>query len=413
MRRDALAQIRQWDPWARLALAAWLVLVLVLCGRAAVQPYKRTLYTTWDRAGGDWQAGRTLYHREWEWHQDQFRYSPVVAALLVPFHQLPIALGGVVWRLLNAAILLGGLAWWLRAAAPARLSERQVGMFFLLVAPLALGSLNNGQPNPLVIGLLLCTLAAAAHERWKTAALCVGLACALKVYPLAVGLLLAAAYPRRFAGWLLPALTLMLVLPYGLQRPGYVTEQTLLWVQRLTEDHRQDWPLHMAYRDLWLLLRVCRLDAWVSLRGYLLLQLAGAAGCALMTVAARLRGWSAREVLGVVLALGSCWMMLCGPATESCTYVLLAPALAWAILRSVSEPWLLPERWLPALAGGLLLLSVLVGLTPYTGWFHGLGEQPLAALLLALGWAGVLLRRLAAPAAAEGTEESGVPARAA
>ena len=50
-----------------------------------------------------------------------------------------------------------------------------------------------------------------------------------------------------------------------------------------------------------------------------------------------------RELLTAVVALAACWMMLLGPATESCTYILLAPTLAWAVL----ESWLVPRSWVP------------------------------------------------------------------
>jgi hypothetical protein len=285
---------------------------------------------------------------------------------------------------------------------------------FVVAGVLALGSLNNGQPNPLVIGLLLCCLAAAADGWWKTAAACVGLACALKVYPLALGLLLAVAYPRRFAGWLLAALVLALLLPYALGNRDYVTRQTTLWIARLVnEDARRSWPLEISYRDLWLLVRVTGLDRWVSSGGYLAVQLIAAAGCAVLTAAGRLRGWQQGQVLLGVLALGSCWMIVCGPATESCTYILLAPALAWAVIRAPVERWPMPVRWLPALAAVLLLAGILAGLTPYTALIHAVGEQPLAGLLLAVSYGCFLLQRLRQPAAGCLAAVEGGPAQAA
>jgi hypothetical protein len=99
--------------------------------------------------------------------------------------------------------------------------------------------------------------------------------------------------------------------------------------------------------------------------------------------------------MAAALTLGTCWMMLCGPATESSTYVLLAPALAWAVLNAGREPW--PLRALPALAWGLLVTCVLAGLFRNTARFHALGLQPLAALLFSLGSLAAMLRELLAP----------------
>jgi hypothetical protein len=104
-------------------------------------------------------------------------------------------------------------------------------------------------------------------------------------------------------------------------------------------------------------------------------------------------------------------MMLCGPATESSTYVLLAPALAWAVLNAGGEPW--PLRALPALAWGLLVVCVLAGLSRNTARFHALGLQPLAALLFALGCLAAALRDLLAPPAAAAPVAPAGAARAA
>jgi hypothetical protein len=386
------------DRWARAAVAVWLAIVAAVCARAALQPRVRSLYPTWAAAGGDWLAGAPLYRNTWEPHLDQFRYSPLVAALLAPFHLLPEWLGGALWRLLNAAALLGGCACWLRAASPAPLTARQWGAFFLLLAPLSLSSLNNGQPNLLIAGLLLASLAAVMGERWAGAALCVAAAAALKVYPLALGLLLAAAYPRRFTPRLALALAVVAAVPFALQQPGYVAEQYRLWYERLRDNDaaRRAWPPHMAYRDLWLLLRVCRVP--VSPPVYQGAQFLSAAGCAAVCVAGRLRGWGRPRLLTAALTLGTCWMMLCGPATESSTYVLLAPALAWAVLGAGGETW--QARLLPSLAWGLLAVCVLAGVFPNTAQFHALGLQPLAALLFGAGYLATALRALLAPAAA-------------
>jgi hypothetical protein len=392
-------------------VAVWLVIVTAVCARAVVRPRVRSLYPTWAAAGGDWLAGAPLYRNTWEQHLDQFRYSPLVAALFAPFHLLPEGLGGALWRLLNAAALLGGFAWWLRAVSPVPLTPRRWGALFLLVAPLSLSSLNNGQPNPLIAGLLLAALAGALRERWTLAALCVAGAAAIKVYPLALGLLLAAAYPCRFTPRLALALAVLAVVPFWLQQPSYVAEQYQLWLERLldNDEARRWWPLHMAYRDLWLLFRVWH--APVTLPGYLAIQLLSASACGALCTAGQLRGWGRPRLLSAALALGTCWMMLCGPATESSTYVLLAPALACAVLGVGGEPRL--TRALAALAWGLLVVCVLAGLFRNTAQFHALGLQPLAALVFGAGYLAAALRALLPAANAGAAVAPGTTARAA
>lgn len=379
------------SAWVRTAVFVWTVIVVFVCVRAVVQPYKRTLFTTWEQAGSDWEEGRDLYRDTWRPDQDQFRYSPLTAALLVPFHHLPIRIGGAVWRLLNAGVLLGGFALWLRAA-PGTRTPRQLAILFLLLAPLSLSSLNNGQPNPLIIGLLLAALAAIDRERWWAAAMLVALATTVKVYPLAVGLLLAAAYPRRFAPRLLLALALAAVLPFACQHWDYVQSQYGLWLARLDKDQRWDWPLHMAYRDLWLLIRLYHVP--LTPRGYVGVQLAGAAACAVLCLALRLRDRPRREVLAAILVLGSCWMTLCGPATESSTYMLLAPALAWMVYRAESERWPMLLGWMTRVAFFLFMICVVRGLWRGVNRFHALGLQPHATCLMSLTYGWMLVREL-------------------
>jgi hypothetical protein len=384
---------RMADIWVRLAVLVWVIAVAGVCVRAYVQPYKRTLFTTWEQAGADWEEGRDLYRNSWNPDQDQFRYSPLTAVLLVPFHHLPIRTGGVVWRLLNAAVMLCGFAAWLRTAPVAR-TPRQRGILFLLLVPLSLSSLNNGQPNPLVIGLLLAALAAVEGERWTLAAVFVALATALKIYPLALGLLLAVSYPRRFLPRLVLALILAVVLPFACQHWDYVRSQYLLWLTRLGKDQRWDWPLHMAYRDLWLLIRLVHLP--LTPFGYLLVQLASAAGCAILCVALRLRHKPRREILLAILALSTCWMTLCGPATESSTYILLAPALTWAVVSAECDGWPRVLALLTRMSLLLFLICVVRGLWPRVNVFHALGLHPQAALLLSLAYGVVLIRSLLA-----------------
>jgi hypothetical protein len=417
------ARQRVSDPWVRSAVVLWLVVLAVVSGTAAVSRRGyHSLYPTYAAAGGDWVAGANLYeYPHADASLDQYRYSPLVTVALVPFHYLPERLGGVLWRLLNAALFLGGFHLWLRDAAPAAVTQTQRGVLFVLLLPLALSSLQNGQPNLAVIGFLLLASAAVNRDRWAPAALWVALACALKLYPLAVGLLLAAAYPRRFVPRLLAALALTALLPFLFQTPGYVADQYAQWYERLGDDDRKHWPPHMSYRDLWLLLRVWHVE--ISPRAYLGVQLLAAAGCAAVCVAGPRRGWPRERVLLAVLTLGACWMMLCGPATESSTYVLLAPALAWGIVSASWECWRGGEKrgtWGAyarllghGLSGALLLSCVLAGVFPNANQFHALGLQPLAALLFFAGSLGEAVYGLFRPGARIGWRTPAAPARAA
>jgi hypothetical protein len=398
--------------WRRIGVGFWLAAVIVVCARGVLQPQRHTLYPTFANAGASWLAGTNLYPRgPLEPGLEPYRYSPLVAAALVPFELLPAGPGSVLWRLVNAAVLLAGLTAWLRSPLPWQPGVRQRALMYLVVLPLALASLNNGQTNPLVIGLLLLTVAAAGVGRWSAAAVCTALATALKIYPLALGLLLAAVYPRRFAGRLVLALAAVAALPFLFQRPDYVAGQYAEWLRMLLGDDRKYWPIHVAYRDLWLLFRITGTP--MNPQVYQAIQVLSGAACAVVCVAGRLRSWDPARVLTAAFALGTCWMTLCGPATESNTYVLLGPALGWALLAARVERWPGPERWLPLASASLLLVGILAGLTLWTVRIHSLGVQPLAALLLFAAYLSVYVRALAAGTEPADAGVGGAAARAA
>jgi hypothetical protein len=372
-----------WDHWQRLAISLWATILLVLCLRGLLNGRSNSVYPIFAEAGRRFLAGVDLYRGE----GGQYRYSPLVAALFVPFTVCPDSLGGVLWRLLNAAVYLTAIAWWCRFVLAGCLTASQQAILYLLIVPLSVGSLNNAQSNPLVLGLLLASVAAVAQQRWNLASGCVALACLFKLYPIAVGLLLATVYPRRFAARLLIAVLIGLALPFLLKPFPYVLEQYAGWFHHLQTDDRQQLPVELWYRDLRLLCRSCHVPLGPST--YRLIQLLMAAGAAALCIAGRLAGWQERRLLSFLFALGCCWMTLFGSATESCTYILLAPTLAWALL----DAWLRPHPWW---LRGLLGASFgLLALTQAAVWFpggaqqvHVLGTHPLAALLLLVGVVG-------------------------
>lgn len=369
----------RWEKWA---VAVWLLVLLVIAVRLLLWPHRSPgVYPIFAEAAQSWRAGVDLYY--WNYQPgrlDHFRYSPLVAAALSPLAYLTDRAGAVVWRFVNAGVYLAALVWWSRAVLFPPLTRRQVAVLCLLVVPLSIGSLNNGQSNPLVIGFLLAGVAAAARGRWNLAAGAVAGACLFKLYPLAVGLLLVAAYPRQFTPRFVLALAAGLALPFLLQQPGYVIAQYADWMRLLHADDRSAWPVEVAYRDLWLLIRVYHLP--INQQGYRAIQLLTAAGVALLCLAGRRAGWSQFRLLTTLFNLGVCWMILCGPATESSTYILFAPVLAWAVLDAHLRQRAIGARAVVLTAFGLCLLNDLASWFPFVKTLHAWGPKPLAALLV-------------------------------
>jgi hypothetical protein len=393
---DPVRRPRILARWEHLAIGLWAAALVGVCVRFAVAPHGHSLYPIFAGAARNWMAGRDLYQP----CAEPYRYSPLVAVLFVPLAVLPDPVAEVLWRVLNAGVYLGGLAWWCRAVLPRPLTRGQVGLMFLLVLPLSLGNLHNGQSNTLVLGLILAALAALARpdesgvpgRRPALAGVCTALACLFKVYPVAVGLLLLTVHPRRFGRWLVPALAVGLLLPFVLQQPDYVTRQYAGWLHHMEANDRSVLPVELCYRDLQLLCRVC--GAPLGTRAYLEIQLLAAGAMAAVCATARCLAWPQRRLLTLLTALGCCWMTVFGPATESATYVLLAPSAGWAVL----EAWL--ERRPLSVRGVLLAGYVLLAAAQAANWLpngrslQALGPQPLAALLLLGGVLAGTLRDL-------------------
>jgi hypothetical protein len=364
----------QPTQWFRVVVWVWILIVAGICLRSLLT-HANTTYQYYRVGGSDWLHSHELY----QVLGGTCRYSPLIHALLVPLPLLPDRLGELGWRLVNLSVYLAGLLCWMRLLLP-RLSDKHAGLVLLLALPLSVGSLNNAQANPLMTGLILLGLAAAAGERWNRAAICLVLATLFKLYPLAIVLLLIVLYPRRFGGRFVVALAAGLLVPFVLQSPDYVARQYGNWWHNLVTDDRAHNSLSHAYRDLWQLIRLAGIP--LTRASYPAVQLAAAVGVAILCWLRQRRQGGAPELLNTALALGTCWMILCGPATESSTYILLAPTLAWTVVDAWRQP---RSRFVQELAAGSLALF---GLAMVANWFpfaaavHARGPHPLAALLL-------------------------------
>ncbi|MFL5242921.1 MAG: glycosyltransferase family 87 protein [Gemmataceae bacterium] len=363
----------------KCAILVWCFAVVLPLTRAALAPHVNSVYVIFVQAARHWSAGQDLYQVSYE----PFRYSPLVAVTFEPFSWLPDWLGGVSWRLLGAAIFLAALGWFCQGLLPASLSVNQRSVLFILASPLCVGNLNNGQSNLLMIGLLVAALSAGMKERWNLASFCVALAVLFKIYPVVVGLLLMLLYPRRFGFRFLGMLSAGLALPFLFQSPSYVLEQYAGWLRHLESNDRQLLPQGLWYIDMRLLFRLWIVP--ISYQGFFVVQAVTGLVIALVCWLAKKAFWPREKELILVLGLACCWMTAFGPASESATYVLLAPIASWLFLVSfqAQSPWW--QRTLCFAGYGLLLASQLANWIPGGKIFQGWGPQPLAALLFLVG----------------------------
>jgi hypothetical protein len=236
-----------------------------------------------------------------------------------------------------------------------------------------------------MMALLLVCLTAVATDRWNLAAWSAAAAVLLKIYPISLVLLIALVHPRRFLPRFLLAMAALCVAPFLLQDPGYVLNQYALWWQRVSHNdaYRRFWPLPVLYRDVWLLFTVWKVP--ITVPQYTLLQLAGAAACGVVALVGRWRLGAGRPLLFVLLCATTVWMLVLGPSPESCTYAVLAPAMAWWLVRSHQEGKL-AAHYPGVFAYGLMMLCTVAG-THSRGieLYHVPGLQPIAVLAFAAG----------------------------
>jgi hypothetical protein len=217
----------------KVVIALWMTVLLIIGARVALLYPQHNAFVTYVDAGRKWIESLPLYSTT-----RGFVYSPLIAAVFAPFAWLPGWIGALIWRLLTVTVFIGANFWWLKAGLHNRIPRSSYWLVFLMLLPLSLGNFNNGQVNPLLIGVLMIAVLAAYSKRWAIAAVCIGIAAYLKIYPLAVGLLLVLIYPRQLGWRSAVALILLGTLPFLLQKPAYVFEQYQRWFSSRSLDHR-------------------------------------------------------------------------------------------------------------------------------------------------------------------------------
>jgi hypothetical protein len=207
------------------------------------------------------------------------------------------------------------------------------------------------------------------------------MATSLKIYPLAIGLLICVVAPRPFGWRLLVALLLLTIAPFLFQHWPYVVEQYRTWISTRSADNRLNYPIKYAPLDLWFLLH------WVGHSSfppslYKLLQLASGGAIALFCAWGKRKRWAVERLLTSLFCLALIWMILLGPATEAYTYVLLAPALILVLVHVFTESgsgWL--KLWVSTAFILQLIAAARASFVPGFKPLWIFSAQPLSALL--------------------------------
>jgi hypothetical protein len=367
--------MRTWTRgnWLTLAGLAWVGLAVSFAVLAFFNPNSHTVYPIYAPAARRWWLGEDIYVRL----VDYFRYSPLFAILLTPLASLPDCWGGSVWKALNIGVYALGLASACRHLLPLRLSGNQLAALWLLALPLSFHSMYNGQANLIMLGTVLLGLSAAALGRWNRAALWLALATLIKGYPLALALLLSALYLRQFALRYALFMTAGLLLPFATQTPGTVAEQYASWYRHLTDSTT---IMRERLRSVDYVFLCYKMP--ISPRTFMLMGVLGGAGALGVCFLWARRLKEPRALLTRVYLLFAVWVVLFGPATETCTYVILGPAIAWALVEAFAGQGRVVRRSL--LLGSLFLMGPsvtdLVGPT-LRNLAYDYAAQPVGALL--------------------------------
>jgi hypothetical protein len=236
----------------------------------------------------------------------------------------------------------------------------------------------NSQANLMMLGSALLGLAAAAEGRWNRAAAWLAWATLIKGYPLALALLVAGIYPRQFGLKYIAAVSLGLLLPFATQNAELVQAQYASWFAHLMDSTAIMRERLRSIDQLFVIY-----GQPLSPRAFAIVEaLAGIGVYGLCLIVTRQTS-DPRMRCTRIFELFALWAVLFGPATESCTYVVAAPVIAWRLLESI-------ERSRNLLQPAMLVASLVMMGPAVTGAFGRLvrnfaneqGSQPIGALLL-------------------------------
>ncbi|MBN2579051.1 MAG: DUF2029 domain-containing protein [Pirellulales bacterium] len=368
----------------------WIAFAVAVCVKAIVQSSAETdahsVFPILAAGSMRWWQDLPL-HEYLPDLKDIYRYSPTFAILFTPLAVLPRWLGGCLWNLLSVGTLFTALTAMVRDLLPGDWPEGRRATFFGLALLVSASGIWSAQSNSLLIALVIFACSAIVRRRWWVAAVLLALPVYIKLWPLAIVLLLITFWPKELLGRFLAVAVVLALLPFLTRPPSVVLGQYCEWYVSLTGFQQQRcWT---GYRDAWTIWE----NVWppVSPIGYHVLQLAtGAMVWVWCFVQWRRLGvrnaesrrskvegrWSMVEshisildprpstldsrkttgyFLTLVLSIWAAWQLLFGPGSEQLTYGILAPSAAWAVTVSFAAKrnrlWMLTTCILIGLLG--------------------------------------------------------------
>jgi hypothetical protein len=328
-----------------VALAIWLISFLALAILVAAGPQTRSVTSLYHQASANWRASEELYQGP-----GGMNYLPQFAVLFAPFQMLPSPAGDLLWR----AVAMGLLAYGTWRAARNYFGDKASSAFLwstILILPICLGAIRNGQANAMFGGLTLCAVDGLSVRQWWRSAAWMGLALMVKPIGIVLMLLVPAAYPAMFCP-VLVFFAASLAFPFLFAAPPYVLAQYFSFFGNLrhcagvTENR---------FADISGVIRAVggELPGKVS-------QLLRAGAGVMFLGLCFFGGRRVQEPMRFLwlYALATGYLMLFNPMNEYNSYVIFAPALGlWAI-------WFLMDTRTRSLGWTATGISISMGLVP-------------------------------------------------
>jgi alpha-1,2-mannosyltransferase len=336
----------------RHALNLWIILAVAVCLKSAIVggDYS-SVYPMFAGASHHWWADQSLYGHYA--NLDGFRYSPVFAIAFTPFDLLPNPIGPMAWSLVSIGVLVWAMRVLARNVLPGDWPPRREGWFLGLALVGSIVGIWALQTNALVTALLALALASIVRERWWAASLCLAVPVFIKLWPIALVMLLVVFWPRQLSWRFALMCVVLAAIPFLTRPPSTVLWQYHEWYVDLTGPLQGRWP---GYRDAWTIWEtLCSLfhgeADWnrpAVRHVYMSIQLATSAVVLAWCLWQSRRSRSTGHLLTLIFSMWASWQLLFGPATEQLTYGIIAPSASWAVLVSVAERrarWLTTTVW--------------------------------------------------------------------
>ncbi len=317
--------------WIRLAIALWIAMAAAVCVKSVVQKGEHSVYKVFAWGPRHWWADQPLHARYPE-TADIYRYvAHLCRGVHAVFAAARLAGRGPVGRFERCRDALRP-APYVREILPGAWPPRREAWFLGLTALGSMSGIWSGQINSLLLAIVIFAAVAIKYNRWWTASFLLTLPVFVKIWPIAVVLLLMACWPRQLSWRFIIFAVALALLPF-LTRPfNVVVGQYQEWYVSLIDQNQGRWP---GFRDAWTIWE----NLWppVSQLGYKVLQLASAAGVLLWCLYQCRRIASTGQLLMAIISIWVSWQLIFGPGSEQLTYGIIAPSAAWAVLVSIEE----------------------------------------------------------------------------